>query len=163
VKEVPVSDHEGEEAMAHPFIKHLLEDHKKQRALGERLTKAQKPEVRDELRAKMAEELLPHMKGEEASVFTYIRDTGDAAAREHALEALQEHHVARLVLRELLSLHIDSDVFNAKAAVLSELNEHHMKEEEDTHFPWIEQHASKEELDRLFEQYEAAEKRAESA
>ena len=111
----------------------------------------------------MSEELLPHMKGEEASVFAYIRDSGDAEAREHALEALQEHHVARLVLRELLSLHVDSDVFNAKAAVLLELNEHHMKEEEDTHFPWIEQHASKETLDKLFEAYEAAEKRAEGA
>lgn len=146
--------------MAHPFIKHLLEDHKKQRALGERLSKAEKPTVRSDLREKMAEELLPHMKGEEASIFTYIRGSGDAEAREHALEAVQEHHVARLVLRELLGLHPDGDVFSAKAAVLSELNEHHMQEEEGTHFPWIEKHASRQTLDGLFEDYEAAEKRA---
>jgi hemerythrin-like domain-containing protein len=144
----------------HPFIKHLLEDHKKQRALGARLAKAEKPGVRRDLREKTAEEVLPHMKGEEASMFTYMRGSGDAEAREHALEAVQEHHVARLVLRELLGLHLESDVFSAKAAVLSELNEHHMQEEESTHFPWIEKHASKETLDGLFKDYEAAEKRA---
>jgi hemerythrin-like domain-containing protein len=146
--------------MSHPFIKHLLEDHKKQRALGARLQKAERPDVRMDLREKLAEELLPHMKGEEASIFAYMRGSGDGAAKEHALEAVQEHHVARLVLRELLALRADGDVFSAKAAVLSELNEHHMQEEESTHFLWIEKHASKEQLDGLFEDYEAAEKRA---
>lgn len=147
--------------MAHPFINHLLEDHEKQRALGERLSKAEKPSVRRDLLERLSEELLPHMKGEEASIFAYIRGSGDVEAREHALEAVQEHHVARLVLRELRGLRIDGNVFSAKAAVLSELNEHHMQEEEGTHFPWIEKHASKETLDGLFEDYEAAEKRAE--
>lgn len=144
--------------MHHPFIKHLLADHEKQRAVGERLKKAVRPDVRGELRENMSDELLPHMKGEEASIFAYIRSSGDAEARGRALEALQEHHVERLVLRELLSLHLDGDVFSAKAAVLLELNEHHMQEEEAGHFPWIETHASKEKLDELFGDYEAAEK-----
>lgn len=144
----------------HSFIKHLLEDHEKQRALGKRLAKAEKPELRMDLAQKLSEELLPHMKGEEASIFTYMRGSGVVEAKEHALEAVQEHHVARLVLRELLGLRAGGDVFSAKTAVLSELNEHHMQEEETTHFPWIEKHASKETLDGLFKDYEAAEKRA---
>ena len=143
----------------HPFIVHLLEDHEKQRSIAGRLKEAEQSKVRSSLRKEMSDELLPHMAGEEASIFAYIRDSDDAKAAEHALEALQEHHVGRLVLRELADLSLDSDVFNAKAAVLSEINEHHMKEEEGGHFPWIEKHASKEELDELFEQYEAAEKR----
>ncbi len=146
--------------MTHPFIEHLVADHEKQRELGERLKTAEAPEVRRELREKMSEELLPHMKGEEASIFAYMRGSDDAEARQHALKAVQEHHVARLVLRELSGLHADGEVFGAKAAVLSELNEHHMQEEEGTHFPWIERHASKEKLDDLFKDYEAAEKRA---
>ncbi len=149
--------------MTHPFIRHLLEDHEKQRALGERLKRAEKPAVRRDLRERLSKELLPHMKGEEASVFAYMRGSGDVEARDHALEAVQEHHVARLVLRELLGLRVDGDVFSAKAAVLSELNEHHMQEEEGTHFPWIEKHASKEKLDGLFEDYRVAEKAEERA
>jgi hypothetical protein len=145
----------------HPFIAHLLEDHEKQRSIAGRLRQAQQSKARSDLREEMSEELLPHMAGEEVSIFAYIRDSDDAKAAEHALEALQEHHVARLVLREIMDLSLDSDVFSAKAAVLSEINEHHMHEEESGHFPWIEKHASKEDLDELFEQYEAAEKRAE--
>jgi len=35
-----------------------------------------------------------------------------------------------------------------------------MKEEEGGHFPWLEDNASKEQLDGLFEEYETAEKSA---
>ncbi len=147
--------------MTHPFIAHLREDHEKQRSIAKQLKKAEKSEVRSDLREKMQDELLPHMAGEEASIFAFIRGSDDTEAVAHALEAIQEHHVARLVLREIVDLQPDSEVFSAKAAVLSELNEHHMHEEEDGHFPWIEKHASKEELDELFKQYEATEKRAE--
>lgn len=147
--------------MAHPFIEHLREDHQKQRSVAGQLKEAQQSKVRSDLREKMSNELLPHMAGEEASIFAYIRGSDDAEAVEHALEAVQEHHVARLVLREIMDLQLDSEVFSAKAAVLSELNEHHMQEEEGGHFPWIEKHASMEQLDGLFEEYEIAEKRAE--
>jgi len=146
--------------MTHPFIEHLRKDHEKQRSVAKQLKEAEASEVRSDLRDKMSEELLPHMAGEEASIFAYMRDA-NAEAKEHALEAEQEHHIARLVLGEIMDLHLDSEVFSAKAAVLSELNEHHMQEEEGSHFPWLEQHASKEQLDGLFEDYELAEKHAE--
>lgn len=150
--------------MTHPFIEHLVEDHKKQRSVALQLKEAAK-QSKDlsDLREKLSDELLPHMAGEEASVFAYIRQSDDAEVVEHALEAVQEHHVARLVLREILDLPLDSEVFSAKTAVLSELNEHHMQEEEGRHFPWIEEHASDEQLNGLFEDYESAEKRAETA
>lgn len=145
----------------HPLVRHLLKDHQKQRSVAKQLKKAVDAKARDSLRKEMSDELLPHMAGEEASIFAYIQGSKDAEAAEHALEAIQEHHVARLVLREITDLALDSGVFSAKAAVLSELNEHHMQEEEKEHFPWMEKHASTERLDELFKQYEAAEKREE--
>ena len=145
----------------HSFIDHLVQDHNEQRKLGEQLKKAQLPEDRKKLRVKMSSELLPHMAGEEASIFSYMRAAGVEAANEHALEAIQEHHVARIVLQEILDLSPGSEVFSAKAAVLVELNKHHMEEEEGMHFPWLEANASKEQLDALFEDYKAAEKAAE--
>jgi hemerythrin-like domain-containing protein len=144
--------------MAHPFIQHLLEDHEKQRSLAAQLKATKEPKVRSDLREELSEEVLPHMAGEEASIFAYMTASGDEEAREHALEAVQEHHVGRLVLQEIMDLSLESDVFSAKAAVLGEINEHHMQEEESEHFPWLEAHASKEKLDELFEEYEAAEK-----
>ncbi len=145
----------------HPFIEHLVKDHAEQRTLGRQLKDARNPDDRKRLREKMGVELLPHMAGEEASIFSYMRASGTANAKEHALEAIQEHHVGRIVLSELQALTLDSEVFSAKAAVLSELNQHHMEEEEREHFPWLEKNASTDELDTLFEQYKAAEQSAE--
>ncbi len=146
--------------MTHPFIEHLKEDHKNQRSVGKQLKQATESQARSDLRERMSKALLPHMAGEEASIFAYMRGANDSKAEETALEAIQEHHVGKLVLREIMDLPLDSEVFSAKAAVLSELNEHHMQEEEGHHFPWLEGHALKPKLDELFEEYEAAEKKA---
>lgn len=107
--------------MAHPFIEHLVEDHQKQRSVAGQLKETEQSNVRNELREKLSDELLPHMAGEEASIFAYMQRSDDAEAVKGALEAVQEHHVARLVLREIMDLPKDSEVFSAKAAVLSEL------------------------------------------
>lgn len=141
----------------HKFIAHLIEDHGKQRELGARLKNAVDPDERDDVRDRLQEGLLPHMAGEEASIFPFMQDSGDAEADAHAMEAVQEHHAARAVLREIMELTLESEIFNAKATVLAEMNEHHVDEEESTHFPWLEKHASTEQLDALFEAYEKAE------
>ncbi len=145
--------------MTHPYIEHLKKDHDKQRRLGEELRKATDPEKRKELRQKMHEELIPHMEGEEASIFAYMEEVG-GEAREEALKALEEHHVDRVLDEELMNLPLDAENFSAKAYVLDEVNTHHIDEEEKVHFPMLEGMASKEKLDELFERYEEAEKKA---
>ena len=147
--------------MAHEFIEHLKKDHEKQRKLGEQLRNAKDPERRKELRKKMHEELYPHIEGEEASIFDYMQEVG-GEAREEALKALQEHHVDRVLLRELMDLTLDGETFSAKAYVLDEINRHHIEEEEKTHFPMLMRLASKEKLDELYQAYEEAEKKAKS-
>ena len=57
-----------------------------------------------------------------------------------------------------MDLSLESEIFSAKATVLVEMNEHHMDEEENTHFVWLKKHASKQQLDALYEAYEKAEK-----
>ena len=147
--------------MAHRFIQHLLRDHETQRRLGEQLRNAKEPKDRERLRQEFYEEVMPHVVGEEASIFRYMTDA-QGKAREEALKALQEHHVAKIVLRELMDLNVDGEIFSAKGYVLDELNRHHMDEEEKTHFPMLEEMASKEKLDALFEDYENAEEEEES-
>jgi hemerythrin-like domain-containing protein len=146
--------------MAHPFIQHLERDHEEQRKLGQKLKEAKGAEERERLRQQFHEALLPHVEGEEASIFDYMQNAG-GKAREEALKALQEHHVAEVVLRELMELSLEGDVFSAKAYVLDELNRHHMEEEETTHFPMLEEMASDAKIDELFEQYKETEKAVE--
>lgn len=148
--------------MSHAFIEHLKEDHRKQRDVGKQLRNAEKPEEREKLRKKMHEELYPHMEGEEASIFDYMSEAG-GEAREEALKAVQEHHVAKGLLRELMDLDLEGDTFKAKAYVLDEINRHHMEEEEKTHFPMLQDMASDKKIDKLFDRYKKAEKKAKSS
>ena len=142
--------------MTHPYIEHLLKDHKKQRKLEKKLVKAETREDKEKYRQKLYDALYPHIEGENASIFDFLVKKGDEA-KAGALEAMQEHHVDRILLDELMALDVDDEVFIAKAKVLREVNNHHLKEEEKEHFPLLESLASEEELDALFEAYEHAE------
>ncbi len=115
----------------HPFLKHLKEDHEKQKALGKKLSETTDPAERAKLRQEFHDELYPHMIGEEASIFERLKQADSEEVRDDALEGLQEHHVGKIVLRELMELKTDSDIFKAKAKVLDELNRHHIQEEEE--------------------------------
>jgi hemerythrin superfamily protein len=148
--------------MTHKFIQHLKKDHEKQRHLGKQLQEAKAEGRRQELRKKMHEELLPHIEGEDASIFRYMWEM-EGKTHEEALKAMQEHHADKVLLRELMDLSLDSEIFNAKAYVLAELNTHHLEEEEKKHFPTLERLASEQQLDQLFEQYKEAEKKAKSS
>lgn len=142
--------------MTHPYIEHLLKDHKKQRKLEKKLIKAETREDKEKYRQKLYDALYPHIEGENASIFDFLVKKGDEA-KAGALEAMQEHHVDRVLLDELMALDVDDEVFITKAKVLREVNNHHLKEEEKEHFPRLESLASEEELDALFEAYESAE------
>ncbi|HAF47925.1 MAG TPA: hypothetical protein DCL08_01635 [Anaerolineaceae bacterium] len=146
--------------MTHPYIKHLLKDHKKQRKLEKKLVKAETREDKEKFRQKLFDALYPHIEGEDASIFDFLAKKG-GEAKDGALEAMQEHHVDRLLLDELMALDVDDEVFIAKAKVLREVNNHHLKEEEKEHFPLLESLASEEELDALLEAYEKAENEVE--
>ena len=142
--------------MTHPYIEHLLKDHKKQRKLAKKLVKSESRQDKEKYRQELYDALYPHIMGEDASIFDYLQKQGDEA-RAGALEAMQEHHVDKVLLKELMDLDVDDEIFIAKAKVLREVNNHHLKEEEEEHFPRLESLASEEELDTLFEAYEHAE------
>ncbi|MFZ0613001.1 MAG: hemerythrin domain-containing protein [Desulfobacterales bacterium] len=144
----------------HEFLQHLRKDHEEQKDLGKKLSKAKEPDVRERLRQRFYESLYPHIVGEEASIFPRLKDSDDEEARDDGLEGLQEHHVAKLVLRELMDLETKSDIFKAKAKVLDELNRHHIEEEEKGVFEHLKKLCSDEEMDKLFQQYEKAEEGA---
>ena len=144
----------------HAFLSHLREDHEKQKELGKKLVEAKTPEDRNRLRWEFYNALYPHMIGEEASMFERLTSAEDEEAREDAHEGLQEHHAGKLILKELVSMSSEGEVFKAKAKVLDEMNRHHIKEEEEDIFVHMQKLCSDEELSDLYERYEKAEKNA---
>ena len=142
--------------MTHPYIEHLLEDHEKQRTLEDKLVNAKTNADKEKYRKELYDALRPHLEGEDASIFKFLVAKG-GEAKAGALEAMQEHHLDRVLLGELMDLDLEDEIFTAKAKVLREVNNHHLEEEEEEHFPRLESLADKEELDTLFEAYENAE------
>lgn len=146
--------------MTHPFIVHLLKDHEEQRRLAKELVQAKAIEDKKRLRQSFYEALYPHLEGEDASIFDFLKGKGDEA-RAGALEAMQEHHVDRILLRELMALDVEDELLTPKAKVLKEVNDHHLHEEEEEHFPRLQELASEAELDELFKMYESTEENVE--
>lgn len=73
-------------------------------------------------------EMTSHERAEEAVFYSKI--TKPKQTHELALEGYQEHHVADLVVAELRTEDHKTDEWKAKASVLQEIVEHHIKEEE---------------------------------
>ncbi len=143
--------------MKHEFLKHLKQDHDEQKQLGQRLAEATAAGERKRLRRKFHDSLYPHLMGEEASIFKRLQQVDDEEAKKDCLENLREHREAMTALRELMAMNSESDVFQAKARALDELNRHHIGHEEGKTFGHLERLFDEQELDRLFELYEASE------
>ena len=146
--------------MPHEFIQHQKEDHNKQLQLADRLCKASSSQEREKLRKEFWQELYPHVIGEEKSMYKVLTKAKDKMVREHALESLEEHKVAKYALAQFMKCSLEGDVFQAKASVLKELNKHHTQEEEEQSLKDLEKMCDAKQLDEIFAQYEKAEKEA---
>jgi hemerythrin superfamily protein len=100
-------------------------------------------------------ELETHARIEEDVFYPAVRDTGVTDLEEDVDESLQEHHVVKVLMREIEDLS-DEDVFIAKMTVLIENVEHHAEEEETEMFPSVREQMSADELDELGRRLEEA-------
>jgi hemerythrin superfamily protein len=107
----------------HATVKRLL------RELGETSERATKQ--RERLVGEIERELKIHSQLEEELFYpTFKKCAEDTEAEDLFYEATEEHHVVDMVLPELKAAAVKSPEFEAKAKVLKELVEHHIREEE---------------------------------
>lgn len=104
----------------------LKQDHKKVKKLIKEMLR--RPDNVGDKFAEMKSELLVHMDAEERHLYPPLRES--EAYREEALEAVEEHHAARLLLDELNAAGGRDDRWFAKLQVFSEILDHHIEEEE---------------------------------
>jgi hemerythrin-like domain-containing protein len=116
----------------------LKQDHRDVQQLFRRFEKAGDDAhgVKGQLVDTMIEELSRHAEIEELVFYPAVRQEV-ADAESDVLEALEEHHVVKLVLRELEGLDPTDERFDAKVTVMMESVRHHVKEEEQTLFPEV--------------------------
>ena len=137
----------------------LKEDHKKVSGIFQQLepTTERALKTREELFTKLKQELDIHTQIEETIFYPAIKDAHET--REITLEGFEEHHVVKLLLKELESLPVDTEQWTAKLKVLQENVEHHVEEEEEEMFQKARQVLSEEEIDTLGARMEEEKKR----
>ena len=82
----------------------------------------------DKLFNQLRQELEVHMDGEEELVYPHLQE--EEELHPMVLEAIEEHHVARMLLSELAGMPAKDEQWFAKLAVLRENIEHHVDVEE---------------------------------
>ena len=75
-------------------------------------------------------------------------------------ESYEEHHVADLLVMELVAMKPDADRFTAKTTVLIENVRHHVEEEEQEWFPKVREALGRKALQEIGAEMEAARKKA---
>ncbi len=130
----------------------LKEDHRTVEQLFKRFEQAgdrahvQKRQIVD----RIIEELSVHAAIEE-QVFYPVARTTVPDTEDIALESLEEHHVVKWLLEELVDMDPAQERFDAKVTVLIENVRHHVEEEENEFFPMVRKALGRNELADLGE------------
>ena len=119
-------------AVASGVIEMLKEDHEKVKGLFEDFESAEGREQAD-IAATAIMELEVHADLEEKLIYPAIREHIDED--EMMNEAVEEHHLVHVLIKELKKLKPKDEVFQAKFKVLGELVKHHIEEEEGEMLP----------------------------
>lgn len=108
----------------------LKADHEKVSGIFAQLeeTTERAEKTREELFTKLKQELDLHAHVEEKIFYPAIKEAEET--RDITMEAFQEHHVVKVLLRELDAMGVTSETWTAKLKVLKENVEHHVEEEE---------------------------------
>ena len=88
---------------------------------------------RTELFERLQRELEMHAHIEEKIFYPVLRK--ESETHSITLEGVEEHHVIKMLLRELAEMDVATEKWAAKLNVLRENVEHHIEEEEDDMFP----------------------------
>ena len=117
-------------------IELLREDHQKVQELFEEFEGADN-RSRQRIVDQALTELEIHSKLEEGLIYPAIRDALDED--DMMDEALEEHHVVELLIKELRKMGPKDERYKAKFTVLAEIVKHHIEEEESEVLPQAEE------------------------
>jgi len=139
-------------------IKLLKSDHDTVEGIFEKLksTTERAVKTREELFTKLKTELDVHAHIEETIFYPALKK--EAETRDITFEGVEEHHVIKILLRELAAMPVDTEQWTAKLKVLKENVEHHVEEEETDMFKSAREVFSKEQLDEFGARMEAEKK-----
>lgn len=119
-------------------VRLIKQDHRRVKVLFRRLEQAKSKSERQKVGEEIIEELSVHAAIEEQLIYPMVRRGSAKRAEESVLNALEEHHVMKLVLAELDGMDAGDERYLAKFHVVREAVESHIDEEETKLLPALE-------------------------
>ncbi|HET6748099.1 MAG TPA: hemerythrin domain-containing protein [Actinomycetes bacterium] len=143
--------------MAQDAVELIKSDHRKVERLFREFEEAgdRAYKTKQELVGQIVEELEVHAAIEEEIYYPAVEAKARKDGKELIAEAVEEHHVVKVLLGELGSMSSEDEAFDAKVTVLTENVRHHVEEEESELLPQSEKILGTDELTRLGEQMAA--------
>ena len=111
--------------------------------------------TKQDLVAQIITELEVHATVEEETYYPAVEAKAKKDGKELIAEAVEEHHVVKVLLGELSVMSSEDEAFDAKVTVLMENVRHHVEEEEEELLPQSEKLLGSDELARLGEEMAA--------
>jgi len=139
----------------------LKNDHKEIRRLFKDFEKAGENATVEKGRTvkKIIEILTVHTYLENEVMYPRVRELLPDL-EDDVLESYEEHHVADVLVMELVGMKPDAERFDAKTTVLIENVRHHIEEEEQEWFPKVREGLDRETLQEIGAEMEKARKKA---
>lgn len=116
-------------------VKMLKDDHKKVKDLFRQFEKARSADRKKAIVEEAMHELEVHAAIEEEIFYPAAKAKADKEGKELVAEAVEEHHVVKVLIGELKAMTEVNEQFEAKFTVLIENVEHHIEEEEKEMLP----------------------------
>lgn len=143
--------------MSESILNTLREEHRHVDEIFAQIEATKDVVRKKELYLQMKEELIPHMEGEEATLYAHlIEDVHDEEAEEVAQHAEDEHAEVKQLLSKLDNIGIESDEWDSTFRSLKEAVRKHVEEEESALFAEAKEDFSKQELIEFGDEFEEA-------
>jgi hemerythrin superfamily protein len=105
--------------------------------------------TKQQLVSQIIQELEVHATIEEEIYYPAVEAKAKKDGKELVAEAVEEHHVVKVLLGELATMSAEDESFDAKVTVLMENVRHHVEEEEEELLPQSQEILGEDELTRL--------------
>jgi hemerythrin-like domain-containing protein len=140
--------------MLNEFFNLLKKDHQEVMSMLDQMKETSKNEARKrgQLLMQLKQELFPHLRGEEKAFYPILRESEET--KEDAMEAMEEHHTAELILGELGNMPAQDEFWSAKLSVFQETIRHHIEEEEDKIFADAKKVISKDQIESVLHNFQ---------
>ena len=118
--------------MAQDAVALIKADHRKVEQLFREFEEAgdRAHKTKQELVSQIINELEVHATIEEETYYPAVEAKAKKDGKELIAEAVEEHHVVKILLGELSAMTAEDEAFDAKVTVLMENVRHHVEEEE---------------------------------